>query len=291
MSELPDYNGLSTYFHWDIYFPNTLSKRVQVPEDWVTGTVRANGIDVQYYQVGDGPPLVLAHGLFDNGRCWAPVVAELKTDFTVTMYDARGHGGTDAPETGYGIEDRATDLLGVLDALSITKPVVLGHSLGGSTAAWAAAKNPGTLRGIILLDPAGIHGEPDIGPDERAEMVRDRVERHAEQSLSELIQEYDEWDPELARRLAVADKECSPHIAKITARGFPRLNKTFEDIDCPTLVLRSDGSPTERADDLEVADNLQNGRLVHIHEAGHCIHRDCYDAAMAEIKTFLYRYR
>jgi pimeloyl-ACP methyl ester carboxylesterase len=218
------------------------------------------------------------------------VVAELKTDFTVTMYDARGHGGTDAPETGYGIEDRATDLLGVLDALSITKPVVLGHSLGGSTAAWAAANNPGTLRGIILLDPAGIHGEPDIGPDERAEMVRGRVERHAEQSISELTQEYDEWSPELARRLAVADKECSPQVAKITAQGFPPLDETFEDIDCPTLVIRSDGSPTERADDLEVADNLQNGRLVHIHEAGHCIHRDRYDATMAEIETFLHRH-
>lgn len=261
---------------------------MNVPEDWTASSITTNGVKLKYYRVGEGPPVILAHGLFDSGRCWAPIISELKSDYSIVAYDARGHGQSGAPESGYGISDRVADLLGLTRSLSLTDPIVIGHSLGGSTAAWTAAEHPDKIRGVILEDPAGIHGEPEIGAKERAKMVRRRVDEKTDASVAELIQEYEDRSQALARRLVTADKECSPQIAKYAQHGYPPLSEAFEQITCPALVLRSDGPPAERADDLAVAANLSEGRLVHLHGAGHCVIRDCYDAAMAEITTYLY---
>lgn len=262
---------------------------MNLPDGWTTDTVDANGVELRYYRTGEGPPVVLAHGLFDTGRCWAPLVADLAVDYTVVTYDARGHGRSAAPATGYGVDDRVADLVGLLDALSLTDPVLLGHSMGASTVAWAAAWHPARPSGVVLEDPAGMHGDPAMGPAERATAVRERVETDAEQSTDELVAEYDDRDPDLARRLAVADQECSPVVAEIVRHGFPPLTEAFGEIRAPTLVVKADAEPPTRVRDLAVADTLADGRLVHVPGAGHCVFRDRYDAAFAELATFLRR--
>ena len=134
---------------------------MNLPDDWTTDTVRTNGVKLQYYRTGEGPPLVMAHGFYANGRCWEPLVSDLSDEYDIVMYDARGHGRSEAPETGYGIEDRIADLVGLVEALSLDDPILLGHSMGGSTAAWTAAKHPDLPRAIALEDPAGMYGPPE----------------------------------------------------------------------------------------------------------------------------------
>ena len=69
---------------------------------WHSGDVEANGIRLHYTRTGGTkPPLVLAHGLTDDGLCWTPVAEALEAEYDVIMVDARGHGQSDAPETGY----------------------------------------------------------------------------------------------------------------------------------------------------------------------------------------------
>ncbi|WP_227355916.1 alpha/beta fold hydrolase [Haladaptatus salinisoli] len=260
---------------------------MNLPASWTTDTIDANGIGLQYYRTGNGPPLVMAHGFSDNGRCWTPLAADLAEDYDLVMYDARGHGLSDAPEMGYAIEDRVADLVGLVDALSLVDPILLGHSMGGSTAAWTAALHPDLPRALVLEDPAGMYGNPETGPDERARMVRENIQDLATQSVEELASEYSDYTPELARRLAVADTECRPQIAEIAREGYPELEDAFAEITCPTLVLKADADPQTRATDLSIANELDSGRLVHIPNAGHCIFRDQYDAAYAELRTFL----
>ena len=50
-------------------------------------------------------------------------------DYHLVMSDARGHGRSDAPEMGYAVEGRVVDLVGVVDALDIADPILLGHSI------------------------------------------------------------------------------------------------------------------------------------------------------------------
>ena len=261
---------------------------MNVPDEWTVGTVRANGVDLQYYRTGEGPPLVMAHGFYDNGRCWAPLMTDLADDYDVVTYDARGHGRSDAPETGYDVENRVADLVGLLDALDLDDPVLVGHSMGGATVAWAAAEHPGLPRALVLEDPAGLYGDPETGPDERAAFVREALDERAERTVEEEIaREYADVDPEWARRYAVADTECDPAIAEIAREGYPRVREQIARVTCPTLVLKSDGDVGRRVEDLEVAAELQNGRLVHVSGAGHYVFQSEYDAAMTELAAFL----
>ena len=262
---------------------------MDVPDEWTVGTVRANGVDLQYYRTGEGPPLVMAHGFYDNGRCWAPLMADLADDYDVVTYDARGHGRSDAPETGYDVDSRVADLVGILDALALDDPVLVGHSMGGATVAWAAADHPDLPRALVLEDPAGLYGRPEMGSDERAAFVEEALADRAERTVEEEIaREYADVDPEWARRYAVADTECSPNVAEIAREGYPEpLTARFDEIECPTLVLKADGDVGRRVADIEAAAELRNGRLVHVSGAGHYVFQSEYDAAMTELAAFL----
>ncbi|MBA3450836.1 MAG: alpha/beta hydrolase, partial [Chloroflexia bacterium] len=111
--------------------------------EWQSGFVAANGLRLFYTRTGgDKPPVVLAHGVTDSGLCWSPVAAELAADYDVIMLDARGHGRSDVPERGYGPEEQADDLAGAIAALGLTRPAVLGHSMGAATALVLAGAHP-----------------------------------------------------------------------------------------------------------------------------------------------------
>ncbi|MFW6384522.1 MAG: alpha/beta fold hydrolase, partial [Halodesulfurarchaeum sp.] len=82
---------------------------------------------------------------------------------------------------------------------------------------------------------------------------------------------------------------CSPRIAEIARQGYPHLPDAFSRIECPTVVLKSDADPETRMKDLDAAEALQDGRLVHVPEAGHTVFRDRYDSAVRELRAFLRR--
>ena len=121
---------------------------------WSTGTFKANGIDIHYLRTGGNkPPVILLHGLMLNGACWTPLARLLEKDYDVIMPDARGHGYSGVPGHGYSYDNLAADVVSLIEALGLTTPVLLGHSMGGMTAAVVASRNPHRLRGLILADP------------------------------------------------------------------------------------------------------------------------------------------
>jgi len=70
---------------------------------WVREVCETNGITIHYLRTGRAKPsVVMLHGLTGNGACWTPVTRALEGEFDVVMPDARGHGGSSAPERGYG---------------------------------------------------------------------------------------------------------------------------------------------------------------------------------------------
>ena len=77
---------------------------------WQTGIVDVDGLAIHYTRTGGvKPSLVLAHGFSDDGLCWTPVTQALEADYDIIMIDARGHGRSDAPESGYSPLDHAAE--------------------------------------------------------------------------------------------------------------------------------------------------------------------------------------
>jgi pimeloyl-ACP methyl ester carboxylesterase len=264
---------------------------MNLPAGWATGSVSVGDVELQYYRAGEGEPIVFAHGFLDTGRRWIPLADELAEDYEVVAYDARGHGRSDAPETGYHLTDRIADLRGVVDGLSLDNPVLVGHSLGATTVGWTAARHRALPKGVVLVDPDCLHSLPTESPEDLFEESRSYLAETFDHSVEELIEEsYEEVQPTHARRLATGHLECDWAIAELAREGYPApLKDAFQDIAAPTLVMRPDSAVEERVADLNAAASLQSGRLVHIPDAGHYVFRDAFESAYSELQTFLRR--
>jgi pimeloyl-ACP methyl ester carboxylesterase len=101
----------------------------------------------------DAAPFVLVHGLASNARLWDGVAEHLHAArHTVVAIDQRGHGRSDAPEAGYELDTAVTDLLAVIGALGLERPVLAGQSWGGTVVLELASRQPDIVRGIACVD-------------------------------------------------------------------------------------------------------------------------------------------
>jgi 3-oxoadipate enol-lactonase len=116
--------------------------------------IQVGNLAVAVTDVGDGPPVVLLHGLACGQRMWFHQILALRNRFRVVVYDQRGHGLTDAPAvpTDYSAAHLARDLAGVLDVLKIERAAVVGFSLGGGPALALAASRPERVSRLVLAD-------------------------------------------------------------------------------------------------------------------------------------------
>lgn len=118
--------------------------------------ITANGLRIHYQRVGSGStPVVMLHGLMidDLSSLYFTTAPALADAADVVLYDLRGHGKSEQPATGYGLEEAVADLIGVLDALEITEPAyLLGNSVGGTIALAAAMTHPERVAGLMLLE-------------------------------------------------------------------------------------------------------------------------------------------
>ena len=103
----------------------------QLATNWQSGDAAGDGVRIHYTRTGGRkPPLVMLHGVTDSGQCWARVAEALAADYDCLMLDSRGHGLSEAPETGYTAEDHARDVATVIKALGLGRPAVMGQLHG-----------------------------------------------------------------------------------------------------------------------------------------------------------------
>lgn len=119
--------------------------------------IRANGIDIAYRDLGDGPPLVLLHGgLASTGPAWAGStsahvdhLAALGKHFRVIAPDTRGSGATVHPGGPATFDVLADDVLALIDALALDRPLLAGFSEGGATATLVALRRPDLVHALV----------------------------------------------------------------------------------------------------------------------------------------------
>lgn len=114
-----------------------------------------NGVTTYYRQEGQGPAVVLIHGHSAHLAMWRYQVRPLvAAGFRVLRYDVRGHGRSQAPETGYRWEEYAADLRGLLDHLGHDRAHLVGISMGGGIALEFALESPQRISSLTLVDSA-----------------------------------------------------------------------------------------------------------------------------------------
>lgn len=112
-----------------------------------------------FRMLGEGPPLLLIHGIADSSETWLPVLDELAEHHTVIAPDLLGHGGSDKPRADYAVAAYACGMRDLLTVLGVDRVSVIGHSLGGGVAMQFAYQFPERCERITLVSSAGIGAE------------------------------------------------------------------------------------------------------------------------------------
>jgi len=121
-----------------------------------------HGHERAYVMAGEGPVLLLLHGLGCNHSTWLPVMRELTKDFTVIAPDLLGHGQSAKPRADYSIGGYANGMRDLLTVLGIDKVTVVGHSLGGGVAMQFAYQFPERTERLMMVAPGGMG--PEVTP-------------------------------------------------------------------------------------------------------------------------------
>jgi pimeloyl-ACP methyl ester carboxylesterase len=115
--------------------------------------VLANGIRFHCQTKGEGPDVILIHGVTASLAMWyTSFFPALSQKFRVTTYDLRGHGLSGMPPTGYTSRHMADDLAALMDALNIPNARLVGHSYGGTIALHFSLLHPDRVNGVVALD-------------------------------------------------------------------------------------------------------------------------------------------
>jgi pimeloyl-ACP methyl ester carboxylesterase len=153
-------------------------------------------------------PFVLVHGLASNLRLWDGVAEELHArGHTVVAVDQRGHGRSDAPESSYDMDTAVGDLLALLDALALPRPVLAGQSWGGNVVLELGWREPGAVRGIACVD-GGVIELADWFPTWEACLAALTPPRLDHLTRAELEARMRAGSPELPDRAIAAALEC-----------------------------------------------------------------------------------
>jgi pimeloyl-ACP methyl ester carboxylesterase len=261
--------------------------RVAVP--W-----RGETIELAYREwPGDGQPIVLLHGLSSSSRIWDQVAGRLAPRWRVVALDQRGHGRSDKPDQGYDFATIVSDDRAAGAALSVERPLLVGHSWGGNVALqWAVEAEP-TPRGLVLVDGGFLEparrmtwaeAEQRLRPPELSmpvEQFRARVRERlgtrwsADWEVATLANFWVDADGVIQRNLSIEN-----HMKIVRALYEQSASALFGRVRCPTLLVPADppaegGPPPEqraaKAESVALAERTLGGlgRTVWMRETVH----------------------
>jgi len=258
--------------------------------NWMTGVCKANGINIHYLRTGGvKPPVVLLHGLTGNGACWTPLARALEGEYDVVMPDARGHGNSSAPLHGYRYEDHASDVIELIQGLGLDVPILLGHSMGGMTAAVVASQAARLIRGVILADPTFLspQRQREVRDSDVAEQHRRVLSLDQCDVLAEARARHPRRSSEMVELLASARLQTRMSAFDVLAAPNPEYHQLVSTIDVPGLLVMGDAGVVS----LETASELQrlNSRLrvEQLRDAGHGVPYDQPERFAAVVRSFL----
>jgi N-formylmaleamate deformylase len=257
---------------------------------WMRGVCKTNGVDIQYLRTGGyKPAVVLLQGLTGSGACWIPLARALEGEYDLVMPDARGHGNSSTPLNGYRYEDHASDVVGLIQGIGLVTPVLVGHSMGGMTAAVIASLRATAIRGVILADPTFLspQRQREIHDSDVVEQHRRLLSSNKGDVLAQLRVRHPHRSSELIELLAEARLQTRIHAFDVLTPPNPEYHELVSTIFVPIQLMIGDNGVVS----LETARELQqlNPRLrvEQIQDVGHGLPYDEPNRFEAKVTSFL----
>ncbi|HVV12360.1 alpha/beta hydrolase [Amycolatopsis sp.] len=238
---------------------------------------------------GEGPPIVLLHGLMGRARTWWPVAQWLKRYGHVVGLDARGHGR--GPRGGpWTTEQFVADAAEAVGSLG-EPAIVIGHSMGGLHAWALAASHPDLVRAVVV---------EDMAPDQRGRSVETwrgyfeswPVPFESLAHVREFFGSTGNYFAECVEERAdgyhlIADLE---DLYEIAAEWGRRSYWSFVDgVKCPLLAIEAEYTAMPAGQQAELAARVPDGTHLVVAGAGHVVHDDAPEEYRGAVEAFLSR--
>jgi esterase len=268
--------------------------------DFTSSKLDIGGLKFHYLDWGgDGPPLVMLHGLSGHARTWDYTAAGLSDRYRVFALDQRGHGDSEWASQ-YGFALMTGDLLGFLDALELREVTLMGLSMGGIVSFLFAASHPDRVSRLLVLD---------IGPE-----IASAGAQHVAATLA-ANDIFDSEDEAFAQARAANPRptdEAIRHRVANNLRALPDGKLTFKSdkavrrpgaiqdhttgelwaawraVSCPVLLIRGNDSDVLAAETAQrmLAENA-NASLAVVPDCGHTITVDNPQGLLAVVSPWL----
>lgn len=247
-------------------------------------------------------PLLLLHGFTGSSNNWADLIPVFGKQFTIITVDILGHGRSASPPDAkrYAMSRVAADLIDLLDAWQIVRTALLGYSMGGRLALYAACHYPQRFSHLVLESSSpGLATEAERSARRQSdEALAEWIEANgieafvvrwealplwaSQQQLSEKIQQ----------RLHQQRLQNSPVGLANSLRGMgtgaqPSLWPRLPTLNLPTLLIAGELDTKFVAINEQMVAQLANGRLHIIPQAGHTTHLERPYIFQAAVKSFL----
>jgi len=255
-----------------------------------------------YRSYGDGPPLIILHGLYGSSDNWASIAKMAAENYTVYLPDMRNHGQSPHSET-MDYEAMRDDIYELAEGLKIQRFFLAGHSMGGKAAISFALKWPERLNGLLIAD---------ISPFEDAVSGQKAYTQH-----KSILKAMLSIDPAKIHSRAEAEAELKQMISSAKIRGFilknlqRNANNTFtwkinvssllnnlerimEGIDrsinhrvsgFPVIFLKGSESAYLTPDDYpDILKVFPAAEIIEIQNAGHWLHADQPEAVAGYLR-------
>ena len=250
-----------------------------------------DGPDLESAGADPAPALVLIPGIVNPAITWEFVARHLAVFRRVIVIDNRGRGlSAGGPDLDYTLDDYATDAAGLIEALGLDNPIILGHSMGGRIAIKLAAMRPDLVGSLIVADPPlSGPGRPPLGGS--VQWWLDGIDAAARGEPPDAsTPNLRNWTPE---QLALRSEWMPTCDKTAVAKSFEYfatedVHALLPDISCRTLLIYAEngGMVTDDAA-AEVVDALKDGRALRIDTVGHMIPWDDLDGFLSAVNGFI----
>ncbi|GAA5040820.1 N-formylmaleamate deformylase [Thermocatellispora tengchongensis] len=254
--------------------------------------VHANGLrhEVLLYNEDADRDLYLVPGITSPAVTADFVAVELAAmGLRVAVPDVRGRGGSDvAPSGGYTLADYTEDAVGVIRALGLRDPVLLGHSMGARIVAAASPALPGAGP-VILVDPPVSGPGRRPYPTTREQFLRQLHEAKAGTDAEAVRRFYPRWPERELRIRAQVLASCDETAVVETHRGFEteEFHPHYAALAAPAVLVRGADSPVLRDEDAAELSRLRPDiPIVSVPAAGHMVPWDNLAGFLDAVRPF-----
>jgi pimeloyl-ACP methyl ester carboxylesterase len=231
---------------------------------------------------GQGPAVLLLHGLAGHAGEWDTTAGELARRYRVAGFDQRGHGSSERRPPDVSREAHVADVAFAIAELGLAPVVLIGQSLGGHLAMLVAARHPELLRGLVVAEANPNGGDQDAVSEAVATLGASLRRWPVPFASHETAVEYFGGPPLKAKAWVAGLEQRGGGLwprfeVEVMERTLGEaLSRSYWDewrrIRCPTLIVRAQNGILGVADARAMADALPHARLAEVRDAGHDLH-------------------